>query len=172
MQREIKVLDMHGYKFISCKSHLSYYVPVIVTSFVPVKICAFSKKIEKYFVRILCFQRLFEVVNKLWFNRLNFIHGKVQLKKCELVLSFLMFSKLHDFFSVSCQDIDLHDKVNGKMFNGLSGPCYVTTKMWKYHVVSSIFVKLIKPLEIDNPTSLIFLSVDQDLWAKIKQRLR
>lgn len=97
MQREIKVLDMHGYKFISCKSHLSYYVPVIVTSFVPVKICAFSKKIEKYFVRILCFQRLFGVVNKLWFNRLNFIHGKVQLKKCELVLNVLMFSKLHDF---------------------------------------------------------------------------
>lgn len=81
-----------------------------------------------------------------------------------------MFSKLHDFFSVSCQDIDLHDKVNSKMFNGLSGPCDVTTKMWKYHVVSFIFVRLIKPLEIDNPTSWIFLSVDKDLWAKIKQQ--
>lgn len=31
------------------------------------------------------------------------------------------------FFSVSCQDIDLKDKFNCKMFNGLSGPCYVTT---------------------------------------------
>lgn len=55
------------------------------------------------------------------------------------------------------------------MFNSLSGPCYVTTKMKKYHVVSFVFFKMIKPLEIDKPTSWTFITVDQDLWAKIKQ---
>lgn len=105
---------------------------------VPVKICALKKDAKifcKFFSHLLIkFDKWKSSAKEIWngFKRFNVF-------------------QIARFFSVLCQDIDLKDKFNCKMFNGLSGPCYVTTQMWKCYVVSFIFVKMIKPLELTTP---------------------